>query len=283
MARTDKKYQAITRNQLRELKPWLEQCISKVEIPEYIHDDPVQFIYRFEDDDENALIAGFLSALLAWGRRDIVIAKLDELFNRMDNNPVQFISQINDASFEDLSGFKHRTFKDSDLFWMLQNIKQLRLRYGSFRSFISSVYQKYHSSDTHFIKHIHHAFFQWLPDTPNRVKKHVANGLKGGSCKRLFLFLRWTCRSNSAVDKCLLPEIPASVVCIPLDVHVVRTARKLGLITRNNGDWKALEEIQNHLLYLNPDDPSRYDYALFGIGVKSFEIPKPYLLNPDVE
>jgi uncharacterized protein (TIGR02757 family) len=118
------------------------------------------------------------------------------------------------------------------------------------------------------LKRFHQQFFS-LPDFPARTKKHVSTPERKSACKRLNMYLRWMVRSdNRKVDFGLWKKIsPASLIC-PLDLHVERVARKLRLITRKQVDWETALELTDSLRVLDPIDPVKYDFALFGLGIE---------------
>jgi uncharacterized protein (TIGR02757 family) len=129
----------------------------------------------------------------------------------------------------------------------------------------------------------HEQFFSFHPETPQRVRKHVSNPEKNSSAKRLYMYLRWVVRKNSPVDPGTMNFISPAELKIPLDVHVARQARKLGLLSRKQNDWKAVIELTKRMQVLDPKDPARYDYALFGIGVLGTDIPDELIINKRVE
>ena len=273
-----KKLKPATRKQIDELKPFLDQIADQVEQPSYIETDPIQFLYRYENR-EDRLLAGFFAALMAWGRRDIVISKVDDLLGRMGSPPSKFISDFGDADADRFTGFKHRTFKPEDMYWLMTLLQSVIHRFGNFEAFWQHCYQLACRLDRELISIFHQQFLSQHPETPVRLHKHLADSEKNSSCKRLYLYLRWTVRQNSIVDTGLMNFMPQSELMIPLDVHVARHARRFGLLTRTQNDWRAVCELTRVLRRLNPDDPARYDYALFGAGVMEHNIPDRFVLN----
>jgi uncharacterized protein (TIGR02757 family) len=255
---------------LKTLKPFLDSIIVQVEVPAYIHSDPVQFMHAY-DEKEDREIAGFLAAIMAWGHRTIVNNKVAELLERMNHQPAKFVADFSDSSFSALKGFKHRTFKDEDFYWLMLILRRIYQHYADFESFW--VYIKSKSQAEHFVQDFHRAFFDLAPDTPARSRKHIANGEKKSTCKRLLLFLRWAVRQNSCVDLGIYQKLHPHDLVIPFDVHVARVARNLGLITRSQDDWQAVMELHKVLKTLDPNDPAKYDYALFGIGILKLALP----------
>lgn len=277
-----KKLKVLSKKRLLELKPWLDRINDEVEVPSYIPADPVSFMHAFERK-EDQLLAGFFAAIMAWGRRDIVLAKVHDLLERMEYQPEQYIRGFNESKAESLKGFKHRTFTETDVYWLIRCLQSALAKHQDFESFWRSCYEKATTLEVHLMDIFHDEFFALNPETPQRTRKHIASRRKKSSCKRLFLFLRWSIRKNSVVDLGLMDFMPASEIMIPLDIHVARQARKLGLLSRHQNDSIAVEELTNRLKLLNPDDPSRYDYALFGIGVLKKDVPKEFVINKNTE
>lgn len=257
----------MTKKKLLELKPELDALVAKIEQPDFIDNDPIQFMYAFEDKNDREL-AGFFAAIMAWGRRDIVISKVDDLLKRMDYKPTEFILNFSENDVPKLDGFKHRTFKPIDMYWFIKALKSILETYHSFEGFWKMCYQKAQEFDRELIAVFNEKFFAIHPQTPQRTRKHISNPEKNSSCKRLYMYLRWCLRSGP-VDLDTMSFMPTSELMIPLDVHVARQARLLGLLKRNQNDWKAVNELTGKLRLLDPDDPAKYDFALFGLGITS--------------
>ena len=268
----------LSAKKLQSLKPWLDEIVEQVEVPEYINDDPVSFMHAFTDK-EDRLLAGFFAAVMAWGRRDIVIAKVNDLLGRMDYRPAEFIGNYTEKDEPKITGFKHRTFNETDITCMVNILSVILTRYGSFEDFWEECYLESLIQDRELIAVFHERFFAVTPDMPVRTRKHIANSEKNSSCKRLYLYLRWCVRKNSAVDTGIMDFMPASKLMIPLDVHVARQARLLGLLARKQNDWKAVLELTAKMRLLDPEDPAKYDYALFGMGVMKLKVPGSYIIN----
>ncbi|TVQ03568.1 MAG: TIGR02757 family protein [Balneolaceae bacterium] len=265
-------------NSLFELKPYLDEINDHVETTTYIQNDPVQFMHMFHDKRDSE-IAGFLAATMAWGRRDIVVAKVDELMRRMDMNPFMFVMNYTSADYERFASFKHRTFKPVDIHGILLGLQNIYRNFKDFEAFWAQCYQKGKDQKRPFLTVFHNDFFSMCDDYELRTRKHISNPENGSTCKRLYMFLRWAIRKNSPVDLGIWNFIPSSELLIPFDVHVARQARKYGLIARRTNDWKTVNLLTDTLRLLNPDDPARYDYALFGIGALGYELPKRFILN----
>lgn len=257
---------SLDKSEILQLKPMLDEWVERVEQPDYIADDPVQFMHVFEDKEDRAL-AGFLAALMAWGRRDIVIRKVEDLLERMEHRPGDFIRGFREADASRFEGFKHRTFKPVDIYWLVKILQAILEEYGTFEAFWERCRTEAESSGRPLMGVFHESFFNMAPEAAGRTRKHISDAEKNSSCKRLYLYLRWAIRKDSPVDTGIMDFMPASELMIPLDVHVARQARRLGLLTRSYNDWKAVVELTENLRLLDPSDPAKYDYALFGLGI----------------
>lgn len=279
MSQKRKNFKTLSRNKLLDLKPFLDELVGRIEQPDYINDDPVQFMHAFENKLDQEL-AGFFAAIMAWGRRDIVNAKIEDLLQRMNYKPAEFIENYSESDFSVFDGFKHRTFKPVDMHWLTKILQTILLKYGSFERFWKHCAEEAKCQKRELIAVFHEQFFTFHPEMPHRTRKHVSNPEKNSSAKRLYMYLRWCIRKNSPVDPGIMNFMAPSELKIPLDVHVARQARKLGLLSRKQNDWKSVLELNARMKFLDPEDPAKYDYALFGIGVLGSEIPEKYVINP---
>lgn len=273
-----KKLKLLSKSKLLELKPYLDKVVEDVQTPGYIETDPIQFMHAFVEKNDQEL-AGFFAAIMAWGRRDIVIAKVDDLLNRMNYHPADFIQNFSDSDADILTGFKHRTFKPEDIYWIVCALQSAIKEFRTFEGFWADCYHQSKEEQRELIAVFHQRFFEFHPETPQRSRKHIGNPEKNSSAKRLYMYLRW-CIRKSVVDLGTMKFMPPSELKIPLDVHVARQARALGLLSRHQNDWKSLLELQKKLTILDPDDPSKYDYALFGLGIRPDLMSQIFYLNP---
>jgi uncharacterized protein (TIGR02757 family) len=155
--------------------------------------------------------------------------------------------------------------------------------YGSFEAFWKHSYNKAQLHQRELMAVFHEEFFGMETTAPRRTRKHISNADKNSSCKRLYLYLRWVLRKNSPVDPGTMNFMSPAELMIPLDVHVARQARRLGMLGRTYNDWKATRELTQNARLLDPNDPAKYDYALFGLGNATIEIPSSLILNPGVK
>ncbi len=248
---------------MTELKSFLDEKVDEYNRPGFIQDDPISIPHRYSKK-QDIEIAGFFAATLAWGLRKTIINKCTELLERMDNAPHEFVLNHTDSDLKKLEGFVHRTFNSTDLLY--------------FVDFFNRHYQLHDSLEAAFclgsgsdMKSRLSAFHEYFFDdeyAPERTKKHVATPARKSACKRINMFLRWMVRKDDqGVDFGIWHSLKSSDLICPLDVHVSRTARKLGLITRKQDDWLTAESLTENLRNLDPDDPVKYDFALFGLGV----------------
>jgi uncharacterized protein (TIGR02757 family) len=263
---------------LWDMKPYLDEINDQVETADYISEDPVQFLHAFHQKKDRE-IAGFLAATMAWGRRDIVIAKVEDLLTRMQHDPYRFVMSYNQAEFGRLDNFKHRTFKPIDIHGILLGLKNIYVRFEDFESFWLKCNQQAKEERRPLMALFHHNFFDGCDDLAPRTRKHISNPEKGSTCKRLYMFLRWMIRKESPVDVGMWDFISPSELLIPFDVHVARQAKKYGLVSRKSNDWKTVKQLTETLKILNPKDPARYDYSLFGMGALNYSLPSKFILN----
>ncbi len=247
----------------RELKQFLDYKSDEFNRPEFISSDPVQIPHRYSLK-EDIEIAGFLTATIAWGQRKSIIKNSLELMQLMDEAPFEFVMNHEDKDLIKLQKFVHRTFNSTDLICFLQSLRHLYTRYQGMENIFQLHAENY--SLQRAIHQFKQAFFE-LPH-PTRTEKHVSDPLSGSAAKRINMFLRWMVRNdNRGVDLGIWKSLSPSQLSCPLDVHSGQVARKLGLITRTQNDAKALVELDANLRRLDAEDPVKYDFALFGLGV----------------
>ncbi|HAQ19038.1 MAG TPA: TIGR02757 family protein [Prolixibacteraceae bacterium] len=246
------------------IKTFLDQKVISFNRSTFIETDPIQVPKLFYTK-ENIEIAGFLAATLAWGQRPTIIRNAMRLIYLMNNNPIEFLMKTPEEEWGVFQNFKHRTFNGADCIYFLKSLKNIYLNHGGLEQVFTKGYQ-IENSIFGSLDYFRKVFFEL--DHLHRTEKHVSNVQKGAAAKRLNMFLRWMVRSDHAgVDFGLWKKIPASALLLPLDVHTGNVARKLGLLTRTQNDWKAVEEITAKLRKFDGDDPIKYDFALFGLGV----------------
>jgi len=230
--------------------------------PEFIEGDPISVphLFSLKEDIE---IAGFLTAILSWGLRKTILKSADQLLKIMDYCPYDFITQAGESDFHALKSFHHRTFNGSDCIFFMHSLRNIYQKHGGLeQAFKPPENENVKTSIVNF----RNIFFS-IP-FPARTSKHIADPSAGASAKRINMFLRWMVRKDGrGVDFGIWDMLRPSQLYCPLDIHTGNVARKLGLITRKQNDWKALEELMTYLRAFDPADPVKYDFALFGLGI----------------
>lgn len=251
-------------NKFMNIKEFLDRKVEQYNTPSFIESDPISIPHMFEKKQDKEIM-GFFAAIFAWGQRKTIIAKAKELATRMDNSPYSYIKDCTDNDLKQLLGFKHRTFNDTDLLYCVDFMKR---HYSVFDSLEYAFFPKENMSVQEGLNYFHHYFFNHQ-DAPDRTKKHIPSPERKSACKRLNMYLRWMVRNdNCGVDFGIWNKVePKDLIC-PLDLHVDRAARKLGLLERDKADWSAASELTNNLLLLDKNDPVKYDFALFGISIE---------------
>jgi uncharacterized protein (TIGR02757 family) len=246
------------------LKALLDCKYDQYNRVEFISTDPIQIPHLFKKS-EDIEIAGFLTATLAWGQRRTIIRKVSELLQLMDHDPFSFILGASEKDFVRFEGFCHRTFNATDAIFFLHALKDIYTRRGGLRKIFEEGFKSHHEPGNA-ITRFRTLFFGM--EHPARTLKHVPDVGQGSAAKRLNLFLRWMVRDDGrGVDFGLWKNIDPAWLCMPLDVHSGNTARKLGLLSRKQNDWKAVVELTDNLREFDPADPVKYDFALFGMDV----------------
>ncbi len=248
---------------LIDLKNFLDEKVEEFNRPEFIETDPIQVAKQFSGK-ENIEIAGFLTATISWGNRAAIIKNALRLMELLDNQPHDFVLNASGEDLKRLNRFVHRTFNGDDLIYFIQSLQNIYHNHGGLQNIFEEGYEKGGSVFSS-LSHFHDVLFE-LPG--ERTRKHISNVTKGASAKRLNMYLRWMCRTDKAgVDFGLWKAIPPSALMLPLDVHTGNVGRKLGLLQRRSNDWKAVEEVTATLCSFDAEDPIKYDFALFGLGV----------------
>lgn len=236
------------------IKSILDELVARYETADFIKDDPIQFPHRYSKK-EDVEIAAFLASLLAYGKRELFIKKLDFIFSFMDKGPYDFVLNF-EAKENCLDNFVYRFVKDSDLKCLFRSLNKLYSEGSSLEHLFAGGTQKaadyfYDNADCS----AGFGFYHLIP-----------NPKKGGALKRFNMFLRWMARKGP-VDLGIWTSLPPSELFIPLDVHVGNISRSLGLLKRSANDFKSVSELTEKLREFDAGDPIKYDFALFGAGI----------------
>lgn len=250
-----------------EIKQLLDKLHDKYNNTDFIEGDPISVPHSFSAS-QDIEISGFMAATIAWGNRKAIVKSAHRMMEYMDGSPYDFTINASDSELETLSSYVHRTFNGSDFKSFVRALRQFYKNGSSLGSYFCSQYAQCRDM-RQVLSQFRTDFFSC--DHDPHCHKHLSSIDKGAACKRLNMYLRWMVRKDErGVDFGLWSEIPSSSLYLPLDVHTASMGRALGLLNRKQNDWKAVEQITNSLKELDPNDPVRYDYALFGAGIDGF-------------
>jgi len=246
-----------------ELKKFLDEKVELYNRPAFIESDPISIPHQFTKK-QDIEIAGFLAATIAWGNRKMILRNGNRMMELLDHSPYEFIMNSSNDEIEMIKGFIHRTFNSTDLIYFLKALQNIYRNRGG----LENIFNKFKTRESLqlTIHEFYGIFFELAHE--KRTERHVSDPFKGSAAKKLNMFLRWMVRrDDKGVDFGIWKKIDPSMLHIPLDVHSGNTARQLGLLTRKQNDWKAVEELTGVLREFDAADPVKYDFALFGLGV----------------
>lgn len=231
----------------------------------FIEFDPISVPHQFKKK-QDIEIAALMASVLAWGQRVTIVNKTTEFLKWMEGSPHEFLLHHRERDLKPFTSFKHRTFNGTDALYFIAALRNLYQMYPSMEDAFP-VNSKDETTEGALIE-FHRLFFN-LDFAPKRTKKHISTPAKKSACKRLNMFLRWMVRNDKrGVDFGLWKKIKPNQLVCPLDVHVERVARKLKLLKKQPANWAAAVELTQALRILDPNDPVKYDFALFGLGVE---------------
>ena len=252
----------------QELKKILDQKVRQYNKLDFIEKDPICIPHKFKKQ-QDIEIAAFIAAIFAWGNRTTIINKSNELLERMDHAPYDFCIHHQPKDLKKLLGFVHRTFNDTDALYCVEFFKNHYTKNETLETaFFENQITRKKIDNVEFALIHFQSYFMSLEDAPKRTQKHIASPATGSTCKRLNMFLRWMVRKDKqGVDFGLWNSIRPASLIIPIDVHVARVSRALGILKRPQTDWLAAMELTEYCRTLDPKDPVKYDFALFSLGV----------------
>jgi len=231
----------------------------------YIHPDPLEFIYRYQANQDREIV-GLISSSLAYGRVKQIFRSVSTILDKMNPSPYSYIKSSNNKKFiSDFQGFKHRFTTDSDIINLCNGIKNTLEKFGSLeKCFIS----KYNPKDIDIIAastKFSNDLASYFPDNKTYL---LPSPHKGSACKRLMLFLRWMIRKDEVDPGCWSNSISSSQLIIPLDTHMYQICSILGYTQRKSADLKTAKEITEKFAEFFPSDPVKYDFTLTRFGIR---------------
>lgn len=246
-----------------ELKSFLDEKVDRFNHPNFIETDPIQVPKKFTKK-EDIEISAFLTATIAWGNRAAIIKNAERLMTLLDHQPADFVLNASDTELLRLETFVHRTFNGNDCIYFIRSLQNIYRNHNGLQTVFEKGFRE-ENTVKYALSYLYNIFFELQGE---RTRKHISNVKKGSSGKRLNMFLRWMVRDDTNnVDFGIWKNISPSKLRLPLDVHTGNVGRKLGILKRKSNDWKAVEEITDALRTFDPNDPIKYDFALFGLGV----------------
>lgn len=246
------------------LKEFLDEKVEKYNRPEFIELDPISIPHQYSLK-EDIEISGFLAATIAWGNRAMILKSAARMMSYMDDSPYEFVMNHTDSDLEKLNGVIHRTFNAADFVFFLKALKHI---YKKEKDGLEGIFNKHQTSNS--LQPAIHKLRSLFAELPHdeRVMKHISDPFKGSAAKKINMYLRWMVRrDDKGVDFGIWNSVSPAILSCPLDVHSGNVARSLDLLTRNQNDAKAVAELDNHLRKMDQEDPVKYDFALFGLGV----------------
>jgi uncharacterized protein (TIGR02757 family) len=256
-------------SEFESVRDLLERKYLQFNHPDFIVHDPVSIPHRFSIK-QDIEISGLFAAVFAWGQRKTIIAKSLELMQLMDNSPYDFVSNHSVQDLKNLEKFKHRTFTPTDTLYFIEFLKRHYARHDS----LEPAFLRGKKEDDLHVKSALTGFYDYffsLEDYPERTRKHISTPAKNSACKRMNMYLRWMVRKDEkGVDFGIWQNISSSQLICPCDVHVERVARRLNMVSRAKADWLMAEELTRNLATMDKNDPVKYDFALFGLGIEKY-------------
>ena len=248
---------------MEELKIFLDEIVDRYNNKSFVDDDPISIPHRYSHK-EDIEISAFLAATISWGNRKTIVKNGHRMLDLLGESPFDFVMSANAKQLNQLDGFVHRTFNHNDYKYFIKSLKNIYTVHGG----LERVFNKHQTPESmqpaiHEFKNV---FFE--KSHQERTLKHISDPYKGSAAKKINMFLRWLVRYDKrGVDFGLWKGIKPSQLSCPLDVHSGNTARKLGLLSRKQNDAKAVAELDRSLRLLDSNDPVKYDFALFGLGI----------------
>jgi len=248
----------------QELQDFLNQKSDEYNRPDFIENDPIKIPHRFSLK-QDVEISGFLTATISWGNRKSIIKSATNMMDLLENSPYDFVMNFSDKDLINIEKKAvHRTFSSEDLVYFLRSLKNIYQQNESLENLF--LLKDNETNFYHALQRFRQKFL--ISDENHRSKKHISSTYKNSSAKRLMMFLRWMVRKdNRNVDFGIWKNIDQKFLSVPLDVHTGNISRKLKLVTRKQNDWKTVEEMDVALRKFDNQDPAKYDFALFGLGV----------------
>ena len=265
-----KKSSHLSVERLAEIRNVLEKLYVKYNHRRLVKPDPLQFLYRYSEPADVEIVA-LLASALAYGRVQQIEKSLSRLFEHMGGSPCTFVREFDLRKRAKLKDFKHRFTAGDDISDLLELLRDVCERFGSIEQFFV---QGLDADDTNIIPALTKFCDSLCTMYAERHNGRQSSGLKyllasparGSACKRLNLFLRWMVRDDD-VDPGLWRSVDKAKLIVPVDVHMGRLCKILGLYARKTVTLSAAVEITESFAEIEPADPVKYDFSLSRIGI----------------
>jgi uncharacterized protein (TIGR02757 family) len=244
--------------------------------PAHLANDPLSFCHRYPDPADREVV-GLIASSFAYGNVKIILRNLEGIFSIMGEHPRRFLERFRpDTGRQMFAGFRHRFNDDRDLCALLLALRYILKDHGSIERFFLAGHPEaapdIGAGLSSFSSRILAMDFAPVFDSSSITADSYFSFLfpspiGGSACKRLCMFLRWMVRPDDGIDLGLWKDVSPAQLVIPVDAHILRISRYLGMTSRKQGDWKTAREITAALTILDPLDPVRYDFSLAHLGI----------------
>ena len=242
----------------------------------HLANDPLSFCHRYASPEDRE-IAGLVASCLAYGNVKIILRNLDTVFARIGPSPRRFVEEFEPERDGALfAGFKHRFNDGRDLCALLLAARTMLDEADTIGEFFLGCYDREADDITPSLTEFSTAILamDYAPVFGSReipadsyFPFFFPSPASGSACKRLCMYLRWMVRPADGIDLGLWREVSAAKLVIPVDAHIQRISRYLGLTNRKQADWRMAREITQALRRLDPADPVKYDFSLCHLGI----------------
>ncbi len=240
---------------LEGLKDYLDFLYERYNKREFVHPDPLEFLYHY-DSPEDQEIVGLIATSVAYGRVSLILKTIKRLLHPLGPSPRRFIEEMDENNAYGVwHGITYRFHNNDDLISLLLAIKKVIISYNTIKNALNAFYKKENGD---FLSALS-LFSGLFPKFPQPSK--------GSACKRLFLFLRWMIRDDEVDIGFWNDLFPAEKLLVPLDTHLFRIAKRLGLTKRNGCNINTAIEITEAFRAISPNDPVKYDFVLTRFGI----------------
>lgn len=247
---------------MKPSKAFLEKTYRAMNRPEYIHPDPLEFVWRYRSAADREVV-GLIAACLAYGNVNQILKSVEKALAPMGKSPAAWLKAAPPAEIKKaLAKFKHRFTTGAEMAVFLLNIKRALAEHGSLEKLFLRGYDPKEPT----VERALYRFIDAFNAEACAPTLTPCTALKS-SFKRVNLFLRWMVR-NDAVDPGVWSGVSPSRLIIPLDTHMRQVSMRMGITKRKDTSMRTAAEITAYFASLTPEDPVKYDFALTRAGIR---------------